>query len=65
MKNPYFVSVADVRQIAAQSGLSHAEFCIDQMASQMGKARCLKQRAELERLEQEAWRQHEKSCEGL
>ena len=61
-RNPYFVSVSDVRKIAAESGLAHAEFCIGQMASQMGDARCVEQRAELDRLNQAAWREHEQSC---
>ncbi len=61
-RNPYYVSVSRVRQIAAASGVEEAEYWIDQMASQMGSARCLKQRAELARLSQIAWREHEESC---
>ena len=61
MTIPYFVSVEDVQKIVAESGLAHAEFCIDQMALQVGEASCVKQRELLDRLEQAAWQQQD--CE--
>lgn len=54
-RNPYFLSVADVREIAAASGLSHAEFCVGQMASQMGREMCDAQFAELARIDRAEW----------
>jgi len=65
MANPYFVSVADVRQIAGTSGLSHAEFCVDQMETQMGSEACVEQRAEIARLHDAAWQAHVDSCADL
>jgi hypothetical protein len=64
-RSPYFVSVEDVRRIAAESGLSHAEFCIVQMTSRFGDARCQAQREELERLFQAEWNARSKACESL
>jgi hypothetical protein len=61
MTSPYFVSVEDVRKIAAESGLAHAEFYVDQMALQVGEASCAKQREQLHWLEQAAWQQQD--CE--
>ena len=61
MTSPYFVSVEDVRKIAAESGLAHAELCIDQMALQFGEASCAKQREQLYWLEHAAWQQQD--CE--
>jgi hypothetical protein len=61
MTSPYFVSVEDVRKIVAENGLAHAEFCIDQMALQVGEASCAKQREQLHWLEQAAWQQQD--CE--
>lgn len=43
-----------VREIAAESGLSHAEFCIEQDESQFGSEKLREARAEWERLEREA-----------
>lgn len=46
----YTITVVDLREIAAQSGLRHAEFCIDQMATQDGEDAVIELRAELVRL---------------
>jgi hypothetical protein len=59
MTSPYSVSVEDVRK--NENGLAHAEFCIDQMALQVGEASCAKQREQLHWLEQAAWQQQD--CE--
>ncbi len=62
-RNPYFVSVKEVREIAATVSLAHAEFVVNEMASQMGKSRCVRQLAELDRLDRLAIHQQEESCQ--
>jgi len=52
------MTIADLRQIAAESGLSHAEFCLEQHASQVGRDACDDLYAELARLQAEAWEDH-------
>jgi hypothetical protein len=46
------LTVEDVREIAAASGLSHAEFCVEQEATQIGREAAEPLFAELARLQQ-------------
>jgi hypothetical protein len=48
------MTVEDVRQIAAESGLAHAEFCVEQEATQIGREAAEPLFAELARLYDEA-----------
>ena len=57
----YTITVADLGEIAASSGLSHAEFCIDQMESQDGAEAVVELREELSRLHQADWAEHRAS----
>lgn len=43
-------TAATVRRIAKESGLSHAEHCLEEAESQLGKAKCADARAEWEKL---------------
>ena len=49
------LTLETLREIARQSGLRHAEFCLDQEASQRGEDDVEHLRAELSRLVQRAW----------
>ena len=46
-RDPYYLTAADVAAIAVARGLAHAEFCVEQSASQGDVAEA---RAELDRL---------------
>jgi hypothetical protein len=50
MTTSYRLTAKQVREIAAQSGLAHAEFCIEQAESQIGTDRLKEARDELNRL---------------
>ena len=49
------LTLETLREIARQSGLRHAEFCLDQEASQRGGDYVAHLRAEFSRLVQRAW----------
>lgn len=44
----------DIREIAAESGMAHAEFCVEQEATQIGRAAAQPLYDELNTLEREA-----------
>jgi hypothetical protein len=50
MTTTYRLTAKQVREIAAESGLVHAEFCIEQAESQIGRDRLKDARDELNRL---------------
>lgn len=52
-KIEYSLTVSDVREIAAQSGLDHAEFCLEQSEGQLGREALAEARAEFDRLDRE------------
>lgn len=52
MTNRKPMTAADVREIAAQSGFTHAEFCVEQDESQLGREALADARAELRKLEE-------------
>lgn len=49
------MTLATLREIARQSGLRHAEFCLDQEASQRGEDDVAHLRAEFSLMVQRAW----------
>jgi len=49
------MTIETLREIARQSGLRHAEFCLEQEASRIGESEVEHLRAELSRLVQRAW----------
>lgn len=46
-------SAAAVRKAYKAGGLSHAEFCLEQAESQIGREKCKEAREEFKRLEKE------------
>jgi len=46
-------TAAAVRKIVKASGISHAEFCLEEAESQLGKAKCAEARAEWNKLAKE------------
>lgn len=46
-------TAATVRSIAKKNGLAHAEMCLEEAESQLGKAKCAEARAEWNRLASE------------
>ncbi len=49
------MTIESLREIAQTSGIRHAEFCVDQEASQRGDDNVTHLRAELDRLIQAHW----------
>lgn len=47
------LTAARTREIAAESGLAHAEFCVEQDESQFGREALAEARAELAKIEAE------------
>lgn len=50
MAKKYEITVEEIRQIAKDHGIPHAEFCLEQSESQLGREAMKAVRAELNRI---------------
>ena len=54
MASKYEITAEEIRQIAKDHGIPHAEFCLEQSESQLGREAMAEARAALERIMDEA-----------